>query len=248
MAYIFACIDTQKDICNADIAQAFLENLEDKGLSPQKIGLYEPLREPYNKERAIEMWTKEEPGCFIEGVGMIGQAGGMIGNLKESKFRFDLQWWKHPHKKMMNYILFYMYQNSFTKKKNELLALFKETVTLFDAVYGYITHETPRWRQHVAGTLETMLPGVFWCNYFGEKYVEFFGREKLLKYSWHKIEATSSNGVITYLTENPHKELLESNELEMAAQSYLGSEAFGDIEEFKRNPSNEQFRKVPDFS
>lgn len=245
MPYIITEIYTQKNINEMEIAKEFLKTLDKAGLRPWKIGLFEPLKEIYSFDRAVEMWTTEEPGCYEEDLGMVGKAGGMIGKAKEPNFRFDMHWWRHPSQKSINNISFYMSQKSFTKKRDVLIDLFKYSILLFDAFYGYISHEIPQERQHVTGTIETRIPGVFWCNFYENKYVDFFGKKRLLSFPWYKTEAVDNSGIICFLTESPHKELLASDELERRAQIHLGIDSFGELEEYIKNPTKIQYRNVP---
>lgn len=245
MPNIITKIYTQESINDIEIAKEFFKTLDKAGLKPEKIGLFEPLKEIYSFDRAAEMWNTEEPGCYEGDVGMVGKAGGMIGKVKEPNFRFDMQWWRHPSKKSINNICFYMSQKYFTKKQGVLIDLFKYSIVLFDAFYGYISHELPQERQHVTGSIETRMPGVFWCNFFGNKYVDFFGKKRLLSFPWYKTDAIDNLGIICFLSESPHKELLVSDEIERRAQIHLGIDSFGDLEEYVNNPTKIQYRNVP---
>lgn len=156
-----------------------------------------------------------------------------------------MQWWRHPSKKSINNICFYTSHKSFAKKKDVFIELFLQSIVLFDAFYGYISHEVPQERQHVTGTIETRMPGVFWCNFFGNKYVDFFGRERLLSFPWYKIDVVDNLGLICFLTESPHKELLVADEIERKAQIHMGIESFGDLEEYVSNPTKIQYKNIP---
>src|SRR5438067_1943727 len=46
--------------------------------------------------------------------------------------------------------------------------------------YGYLAHVKQQKRQSHVLTPAERLPGIYWANFFGRPYIEFFGRDKLL--------------------------------------------------------------------
>jgi hypothetical protein len=245
MSKIVATIYTTAFLGDKEKAKRFFCTLDKINFIPEKIGLFEPLKTEYSLEKAIEMWTLEEDGCYVEGLGNTGKSGGMIGKVKDPNFRFDIHWWKSPKKVYLNTIDFYLPLKTYKKYKESVEYLFKETIEISDAVYAYMTHIDAERRQHVTGTLETRLPGIFYCNYFGTPYVEFFGEEKILSYPWVKINQNLEGGILTYLAEYPDKEILKTEELEISAKTHIGKDSFGDIKRFLDNPNEIQIRNVP---
>ncbi|PGL67101.1 hypothetical protein [Bacillus sp. AFS055030] len=247
MSKITAVIYTTELIGESEIAQKFLKILEKNQLSPQKIGLFEPLKLDYTLEKAIELWTQGRDGCYVEGYGNTGKAGGLMGKSKTPQIGFNMNWWSSPVKVFVNYIDIYFSIKTFNKYKENIENIFREIIILVNGIYGYITHIYPEDRQHVTGTIQTRLPGIFWCNYFGEKYIDFFGKEKIISYPWFHIESLENEGIITYLAKEPDKDLLNSDELEMKAKIHLGIDAFGDIDAYQDNPEKIQKKNVPKF-
>ena len=170
-----------------------------------------------------------------------------MGKSKNPIFHFNMNWWRSPIKVNVSYIDIHFPIKTFKKYKENIENVFRETIILVNGIYGYITHEIPETRQHVTGTIETRLPGVFWCNYFGEKYVEFLGEEKIMSYSWSKIETLENGAIITYLANEPDKELINSDDKEQQAKVHLGIESFGDIDAYKENPEEIQIKNNPKF-
>jgi hypothetical protein len=206
-------------------------------LLPDKIGLFEPVKVEYSLEKAVEMWMKTEgtPQC---------QGGMVMGKKKDPSFSFNVDWSKGL-KASPNTISYVFTKKAITKYNKDLEQVFKETIKKSDAIYGYITHWDVWNRQHVTGTIETRMPGVFWCNYFGKIYVDFFGRKKILSASWVKVEELVNGGILTYLADEPDKDILKSDELEMRAKHHLGIDSFGDPEAYKANFEVKQIKKVP---
>jgi ribosomal protein S17E len=247
MSNMTAIIYTINPIGERNMARKFLKILEKNQLSPQKIGLFEPLKLDYTFEKAVEMWTQEDDGCYVEGIGNTGKAGGLMGKSKNPLIRFNMNWWRSPIKVYVNYIDLYFPIKTFRKNKENIENTFRETIILVNGIYGYITHKIPEERQHVTGTIETRMPGVFWCNYFGEKYIEFFGEEKIVSFPWFNIEYLENEGIISYLANEPDKDLIKSDDLEMQAKVHLGINSFGDIDAYKANPEEIQIKNVPKF-
>ncbi|MEK5389035.1 hypothetical protein NSQ59_01445 [Margalitia sp. FSL K6-0131] len=245
MSNMTAIIYTIDPIGEKDVAQEFLKILEKNQLAPQKIGLYEPLKIDYSFEQAVAMWTQEEDGCYVEGIGKSGKAGGLLGKSKNPLISFNMNWWRSTRKVYVNYIDLYFPIKTFKVYKENIENIFRETIILINGIYGYITHSIPEERQHVTGTIESRIPGIFWCNYFGKKYIDFFGKERITSFSWFKIETLENGGIISYLAKEPNKELIKSDDLEMQAKIHLGINSFGDIDAFKANPEEIQIKNVP---
>ena len=135
-----------------------------------------------------------------------------------------------------------------------ILALFKETVNLTDAFYGYIAHSDTVERQHATGSIITRIPGMFWCNYFSRIYVDFFGNEKFDESQWYKIEMNNEKGIFLFLDDKPDGRLLADKTNEENSKEYLGYDSFANRqeEEIKKqddikwhNEDPVQYKKVP---
>ncbi|WP_282020899.1 hypothetical protein [Planomicrobium okeanokoites] len=234
---------TLNQIHSEIVGKKFLAILEKNHFTPEKMGTYEPLRKEFSAPEFINLWTEESEGCYEENVGMVGKAGGIMARRKSPYFYVLMNWWLCPGKSNLNHISFIFTAKTMRNHRAEVLNVFQETVELVNGVYGYITHEEPEERQHVTGTLYTRIPGVFWCNYYGDIYMNFFGKKLITSYSWFRAE-TVSNGLLTFLSENPD-ELIKDNFLELKAQEYLGIDSFGDQAEHQKDPFTTQVRSVP---
>jgi len=189
------------------------------------------------------MWTYTEERQGINKAK--GCYGSVIGKINKSSFLFSVDWWDYRIKKRLSTIQFYISIKLYKKFKKEIDLLFRELILLVDGIYGYITDKGAQARQHVVGTLETRLPGVFWCNYFGKLYVDFFTEEKVLSYNWLSTEKLSNVGIITYLSDEPYGDILLNENLENSAKEHLGSDSFGDVKEEKDDIFYTQIKNVP---
>jgi len=255
MNTIDATIFTLKDISHICIAETFFNKLELLGIQPEVISLTEPIREIYSKEKAIEYWTKEDDGCWDEESGrFIGKAGGLLAKNKKNSITYAVFWSKCESMKKVNMITFSISSSKFKKVRQCILTLFKETINLVEAFYGYIAHSDTVDRQHATGTILTRIPGMFWCNYFSRIYVDFFGKEKFDESQWYKVEMNKENGVFLFLDENPDGRILIDKTIEEKAKKYLGYDSFANRQEEENrkqdivkwlNEDPVQYKKVP---
>ena len=225
------------------------------GIQPEVISLTEPIRERYKKDKAIEYWTKEEEGCWDEeSEKFIGKAGGLLAKNKKNSITYAVTWSKCERMKKVNMISFNILNTKYKKLQEVMLNLFKETVNVTDAFYGYIAHSETIERQHATGTIITRIPGMFWCNYFGRIYIDFFGKGKFSESQWYKIETNNENGIFLFLDEKPDGSLLDDKTIEENSKKYLGYDSFANKQEEDikkldivkwQNEDPVQYKKVP---
>lgn len=242
MRNIILSIITVKHIGTKEIAKDFFRVLERYDLLPDKINNNEPVTEPYSLKRALELWT------FADGIEPGFRLGWLIGKKNGSNIRFDV-WWHIGERARVNRIELSFTQKDYRKYRNIIEKLFKDLIICFSAIHGYITEYQKIPLQYVPGSIEDRMDGIFWCNYYGNIFVLFFGKEKILNASWHRTEMFADGGIITYLAKEPDDEVLKSNELEMNIVFQLGRESFGDMQEYKTNllPQKRHVPKI-DFS
>lgn len=236
MSFIRAEICTTENLNNSEIAKQFFEIIEFLKLTPEAISFYEPIRTKYSKEKAIEYWTKEEAGCWdMKEEKYLGKAGGLLARNKNLSLTYFISWWYRHDMKFVNYISFYISASKYKRVEKEFLELFKETINISKAVYAYIAHSDTIERQSTTGGIEHRIPGMFWCNYFSNIYVDFFGKEKFESDFWHKKDKFPK-GTIIYIDDAPNKRLLDDLSIEENAKVYLGYDSFS-------NKKEEEIRK-----
>ena len=229
---------TTRHIGTKEKAKEFFKLLEKYDILPDKIGYHEPLKEIYSFDKAIEMWMFDD-GVFPN----IAKSGDIIGKKKDPNVRLDVSWAFGEKIGVPNYVNLWFTKKSFKQLRPKIEDLFKDMIFCLDAFYGYVSDYNWVMHQSVTGTIETRMPGIFWCNYFGDVYVNFFGKEKILNASWFKTEVLDNGGIIAYLTEEPDKELFDDaniltspnkdirkkhNILELRVKEQLGKDSFGE--------------------
>jgi hypothetical protein len=82
---------------------------------------------------------------------------------------------------------------------------------------------TPQW--DVTYDLSIRLPDVQWGSIFGEPYIEFFGRDKLLNAPFFKVEELPSGHIFGQLTESIFDSDIPMVKRE-EVRAYLGVDCF----------------------
>lgn len=83
--------------------------------------------------------------------------------------------------------------------------------------------------------LEKGIPGVYWGNYFGPFYVEWFGREKFETLSCVEKRWLDTGGIFFTTAPTPFDwDTAEARQLQQAVKEHLGADAFFDMETVRR--------------
>ena len=112
----------------------------------------------------------------------------------------------------------------------------------------------------VGTQLQENIPGVFWGNYFGKFYIDWFGREKFDSLPCIKKKELPDGSIFFTTAESPWDwDTDECKKLQRKVMDHLGKDAFFDKEDLKKKiheygtnglVSIEQFvpkHKIPDF-
>ena len=112
-------------------------------------------------------------------------------------------------------------------QEKELLDLITDICVSMSSVYGYIAHKRQASRQSPILTPAERLPGVYWANFFGQPYIDFFGREKLLATPCYDVQEINENLILLLTAESPHQpEMLENDDIPNLIKAYLNQNAF----------------------
>lgn len=229
---------TRRFLGTTEAASQFLSTLEQANLLPGKIGSHEPVREPFQAGKALDIWCRAKRGSTQV-------AGGMMCKRESPRYTCSVSWARGPNARP-GYLYFLLTHKDFRSNSVQFVDVFRKLFVDFDGLFGYVSEEKAANRQHVTGSLETRLPGLFWCTAFGNPYVEWFGgRERVLSGPWHSAESLAGS-VMVYLAESPlDKRLTATPTLEQVGKQYLGADSFGDPEAFRANIFVPQVKNVP---
>lgn len=189
--------------------------------------------------------------------------------------KYDPEYWlslyrnmmipKNPHPDWLNMGLDMAY---FTVEQHteHFLHLAKSLYQWGDMVYGFVAHpkdyKAQTWLPQqviignklvgAVGDNEVMnaLPGIFWANFFGPDYVDWFGREKFDRLPCYRLEELPDGGRLILTSPSP-LEYDASGETQETIKSYLGRPAFGDVQHPERptiSPFRDGLIQLPDES
>lgn len=128
------------------------------------------------------------------------------------------------------------------KQIDEFLGLATELCSIMRVDYGFIAHALQERRHSPALTPAERLPGVYWANFFGRPYIDFFGREKLLGTPCFKVHQIQSDLILLLTAERPHcAAMLENDNIVDQVKRFLNQNAFAGLN-FPDEPCN-----VPQF-
>jgi hypothetical protein len=137
-------------------------------------------------------------------------------------------------------------------KTNAFLGLAKRLYEWGDIDYGYIANEDEFKDKNVysvgphtirgGGRLDQALPGIYWANFFGPRYVEWFGKEKFeTSPAFYKEELEDRGWMILTRLKPIDMRGDSARQLERAIIAHLGENAFFDKSQPKRHTISPKF-------
>lgn len=221
---------------------------------PVRWGPSEPVRRPFTPEvfpQIAQLWDKHH--------------GLMFKRPQKPKFGIDSWWFTNlPHAPAAQ--LWGSVEERFFKKEENIQAFLALTKDLFawgNMLYGYACHradyEAKNGYQAVedwgggvkmlaegawATNLYECLPGIYWANFFGKLFVDWFGRERMLSAPCYHCEELSGGGILLLTAPSPlDYDKPEVKELERALRKHLGEDAFFTREDPERPCKTPPFPK-----
>ena len=253
MGDIIMNMKSSKDWSTAKKAQEFVDILlsEDDFLLPQYYYGNERKRyvfESGNLEKLFDIWASETAWLSLK-------------RRKPFPTWMVIEEWRYREHEQFNQIMAGFDEHYLTKedKVSKLVSCAKRLYVWGDIIHGYICHELD-WnvknyfgvetkvasgRFVVTGGLRLQegLPGIYWANFFGPIYVDFFGREKFLTVPAYHKEELPDGGFLVLTAPSPlDYDRPEVRVLEEAILDHLGRDAFFE----KAYP--EKLCRVPHFT
>jgi hypothetical protein len=198
----------------------------DKDFLPSKYDINDPLTMKFNPQdigEAVDLWMNDKN---IQECNKNEYASGMLllKAYEKSKASYMVIWYK---KNEIHFNAFFFSANiEFLQKQNnfrKFMDLCIKLIILLEPVHGKIINESfPGGHEGMA--LETRLPELQWMNFFGQPYIDLFGREKLLSSPACKIELIGDNLIALQTTEDVFSPI--PNDIREKIKRYLGENAF----------------------
>lgn len=237
-------------------AEALLRFIaEHAPVKPDLCGVYEPFRTPFspsNLQPAIRMLVNEEKQRLTPDT----PSGGVsLMHKKKPHCIYDIEWSRGPHTpfgKSSCYVDAAYVRDS--QHLTDWLRFCLKLLELLDAWYarffldeefehkdevGWQTSPRPGFPEGihreaiVAGVWlhKDGLPGVYWGNYFGPFYADWFGREKFETLPCVHKQWLETGGIFFTIAPTPFDwNTPEARQLEKQVRQHLGADAFFDIE------------------
>jgi hypothetical protein len=123
----------------------------------------------------------------------------------------------------------YIHESHFksTAQEKELLNFTIDMSLITRADYGLIAHKRQERRHSPVLTPAERLPGIYWANFFGRPYIDFFGREKLLTTPCYEVREINNDLILLLTAESLNApEMIDSDEVVNQVKSHLNQNAF----------------------
>jgi hypothetical protein len=237
--YINMDLDTLKNLGTPESAKKVYRLLKKHELfTPERFDEYEPLRKLYKEQGEagfVKAWINQSGKAF----------GEVIWRRRSSPNSYGIIYIKFGPYSKSNSIAHSVHE-SICKKEDGIPKLLDFATDLFielKMLYGRIHHEEDWHKKNmfikepqpdgsfltyaVGVDWEKNLPGVYWCNFLGKEYVEWFGRDKILSTPCRELKELENGGVRILAYESP---LIYQTEEALGAEKriieHLGEEAF----------------------
>lgn len=249
MSYVHFSFQSTKDWSTTTKAEDFFQILVFSGdiYVPERYGRAEPLKnifDPINTQSCAVFWNKNH------------------GIMLKRKKAFLVWWiidWYYREYRLFNTLSGGFDEKYFRTNSSKAVQVFKKIYLWGEMAYGYICHWSDFERKNVfekltqvytgqsvqssTENLRWYLPGLYWANFFGPIYVNFFGRERFLTAPAYYKEELPDGGFLLLTSPSPlDYGRPEVRALEEAIMDHLGRDAFFE----KAHP--EKPCRVPQFT
>jgi len=228
------------DCGSRDVGRQFLEILLRFGFVPERFGDEDPPTIKFNPSSTAEFmneWEKHPGQLVIEKRG-------------RNSFQALVHLGVNPYVVMSTYFVFFLRDQYFGSESPSKFLLFAEEMyALFKPVQGDIGHYEDRKAKTfirtpiILGKLRTYaegyipvnptwgLPGIYWANFLGPIFVEFFSREKIEAAPCYSKKRLGDGGYLILTSESP----LDYSKVETKQRERTLTEYFGDDTVFDKN-------------
>ena len=234
--YFEMMLKSTSDWSNAAKARQFVNILVSEGgfLVPKKFDRREPERFIFDTDdltKFMEIWTPH--------------VGGPITSRKKPYPTWMMIDMHYRESKMFNRLSSGFDERYFDEEENidKLLSCAKHLYDWGGVTHGYLCHakdwnsknrygrivEDAKGRLSAGGgnRLDEGLPGIYWANFFGPTYIDFFGVDKFLTVPAHYKEKLADGGYLLLTSESPFDyDQTKVRKLEEKIINHLGREAF----------------------
>lgn len=233
--------DITHGILERSFLEAFLswiENFDDGKWQPERYNNASPAKyifSPETLQAVIEKWTEENIGILLKRI---------------SFPKYDLDFSGQRDKLLVKNQLYINFENRLFARSDGIESFLRFANGLYDLIrpaHGYTAHRkdylaknmqvtypsesnVSRVETWVGRDLSKCLRGIYWANWFGPVYVDFFGRKRLESAPCFRRDHLSDGGYLILTTATPlQHDTSQAKHLEQALREHLGPDAFFDI-------------------
>ncbi len=224
------------DWSDKKVGQDFLDSLARFGFAIKKFGDEDPPRDKFKTSQSLvsRVWSAETDQLILKG---------------STTHNFEVTVHLNPRKGVLPHSLHFRIDEQYFQRENALKFLtFAETAySLFAPVYGSIGHTRDRYRKtvletpiqvsgrilheeaHISVNPTWGLPGIYWANFLGPKFVSFYSQTKLLAAPVYAKKELSDGGFLILTSSSPlDYPKAETEKLEQDLIEYLGRDTIFD--------------------
>lgn len=194
-----------------------LEAMATAGFPMQRIDDHEPVRRPCSREVVHSLLTDPPVTLQMPCRGLVARGTKTMAYLLACRPT-------EPGGGSVNVVDLTTRQSG-AARVNALVGIAEALLAERLLGHACVDLDTEQRRQHVKGTINDRLPGVFWANVFSSRYLDAIGTPAFQRAPWSRVR-TVANGAIAYLYDDPLDPQADLDDRIEAARAALGAEKF----------------------
>ncbi len=194
-----------------------LDAMATAGFPMERIDDHEPVRRPCSREVVHSLLTEPPITLEMPCAGLVARGNKTMAYLHACRPT-------KPGGGSVN-VVDLTTRHSGASRVNALVDLAEALLAERFLGHACVDLETELRRQHVKGTINDRLPGVFWANVFSSRYLDAIGTSTFERAPWSRVR-TVPNGAIAYLYDDPLDPPADLRDRIEAARAALGTEKF----------------------
>lgn len=243
----------------------FIADYDDGFYRPEKCDVYEPIREVFDRDDLSwpVSWLSQPSGRVMVKKPQPFRYEGFVENHRFPNFWEDSNPEPRPRSRdpvfLTEWCLWFRIKVLKHKSLEEFRQFFLDLCAVTEADYGFLTMEedhkqknflvtktdTETRTRFVGNNLEVCLPGIYFGNYFGPLYVDFFGAERLQSTPcYYRTPLPEGAWYVQVSDDLDYHKTEKGKAATDAALDYLGRDTFFDIRDPMRRCTVPEYVKA----
>lgn len=193
-------LHTYKNIGDASYANSILEALQRAGISFSKMDIYEPLKQVYNKDEFLRIWTTSAEDVFDNNT---CRFSAVLCSAKPCQGSFSAMFRKRINQANAQAELYlYINYNWGNRHKQAIINLLKELILLLEPAAAQISNRRTFLSTHgFRDDPYKYLKDAQWITFYTQEMIRQIGEQLFYQAPWVKVEEIAG-GVLAYISEN----------------------------------------------